>query len=66
LTWVVESNVTGYRIYRNGSLVGDVGPHTAAFNDKAAPLKVKLVYQLEAYNDYGVGNRVKTTVSSCD
>jgi len=66
LTWTVESNVTGYRIYRNGSLVGDVGPHTAAFKDSAAPLKVKLVYQLEAYNDYGVGNRVKTTVPSCD
>jgi hypothetical protein len=66
LTWSVESNVTGYRIYRNGSLVGDVGPHTAAFNDSAAPLKLKLVYQLEAYNDYGVGNRVKTTVPSCD
>jgi hypothetical protein len=66
LTWSVESNVTGYRIYRNGSLVGDVGPHTAAFRDSPAPLKVKLVYQLEAYNDYGVGNRVKTTVPSCD
>jgi len=66
LTWAVESNVTGYRIYRNGSLVGEVGPKIAAFNDKEAPLKAKLVYQLEAFNDLGVANRVKTTVPSCD
>jgi len=66
LTWDGVSNVTGYRIYRNGSLVGTVGPNSAAFTDKVAPLKMKLVYLLEAFNDYGAANRVKTTVPSCD
>ena len=66
LTWNAVSNATGYNIYRNGILIGTVGPNATGFHDNAAPLKVNLRYQLEAFNDYGVSGRVKTNVPSCD
>jgi hypothetical protein len=66
-TWTDGTNATGYNIYRNGTLLATVGPKVAAYNDNAAPLKVDLKYQLEAFNDYGVADRVKTTiVPACD
>jgi len=66
LTWNSVSNVTGYNIYRNGSLIGTVGPQATGFHDNSAPLKANLKYLLEAFNDYGVSDRVKTNVPSCD
>jgi len=66
LNWSPVSDVTGYRIYRNGTLITTAGPDATAYHDGNAPLKESLVYELEAFNDYGVAARISTNVSSCD
>jgi hypothetical protein len=64
--WAAVQNVTGYRIYRNGTQLTTVGATASAYQDSTAPLGVNLVYDLEAFNDYGVAARISTTVGSCD
>ncbi len=64
--WSDVQYATGYRIYRNGSQLIAVGPSAAAYGDNTAPLGVKLVYELEAFNDYGVAPRASVTVAACD
>lgn len=63
--WAAASNVTGYNIYRNGTKLAEVGPTVTSYSD-SAPLGVALVYELEAFNDYGVALRVSTTVQACE
>jgi hypothetical protein len=65
LDWGAEENVTGYRIYRNGALLVELGPNIKAHHDNAAPLGVELVYELEAFNEYGVSSRVSAKISAC-
>jgi hypothetical protein len=64
LNWAAVANVTGFRIYRNGTQVADVDATMTSFHDDA-PLGVTLVYELEAYNDNGVAARISTNVQSC-
>jgi hypothetical protein len=65
LNWAAVANATNYRIYRNGSQLTDVGSDVSFYHDDA-PLGVTLVYELEAFNDYGVGPRSSTTVQACE
>ena len=62
--WSAVQNVTGYRIYRNGNPLTELGPSASAYHDDA-PLELKLVYELEAFNDFGVANRISVTVPAC-
>ena len=64
--WSAVANVTGYRIYRNGTQITDAGPNTTASTDSRAPLGMSLVYALEAHNDYGVAARISVSVPACD
>ncbi len=64
--WASVQNVTGYRIYRNGTLWTTVGPTVNAYEDSSAPLGVNILYELEAFNDYGVAPRISTTVGACE
>ena len=43
----------------------EVGPSVTAYHDDA-PLGVNLVYELEAFNDFGVAARISTNVPACD
>jgi hypothetical protein len=63
--WGAEENVTGYRIYRNAGLLVELGPNIKVHHDNAAPLGVELVYELEAFNEYGVSPRVSAKISAC-
>jgi len=62
--WAAVGGVTGYRIYRDGSPLTEVGPTVTSYHDDA-PLGVDLVYELEAFNDYGVAARISTNVPAC-
>ncbi len=63
--WDAQENVTGFRIYRNGALLVELGPNVKAHQDNAAPLGLELVYELEAFNEYGVSPRVSAKISAC-
>jgi hypothetical protein len=65
LEWVPVPNITGYHLYRNGSLLAGLEPTVKTYQDNSAPLMVNLVYKLEAFNDYGVSPRVSATVTPC-
>jgi hypothetical protein len=64
--WSEVANVTGYRIYRNGTQITDVGPTATAYTDSSAPQKTDLIYALEAHNDYGVAPQITVSVPSCN
>ena len=62
--WAAATNVTAYNLYRNGDLLTQLGPDLTSYHD-AAPLGENLVYELEAFNTYGVAARVSTNVPAC-
>jgi hypothetical protein len=64
--WSAVANVTGYRIYRNGTQITDTGSTATSYSDTSAPTGVNLVYGLEAHNDYGVAARNTVSVPSCN
>jgi hypothetical protein len=68
LEWPQAQNVTGYNLYRNGSLLAVIlpdGKYFFKFYDKTAPLYIDVVYQLVSFNDYGESPGLWVTVDSC-
>jgi hypothetical protein len=64
LTWTPAQGETGYNIYRNGSLIAQMGQKDISYTDNA-PRGVNLKYQIEAINDYGASSRQTTRVIAC-
>jgi hypothetical protein len=64
LNWAAVDNVTGYTLYRDGNPLAQIGPTVTSYPD-SAPLGGTKVYELEAFNDYGVAPRIATTVPTC-
>jgi hypothetical protein len=64
LNWAAVDYVTGYHIYRDGTQVAELGPTATSYGDKA-PRGENVVYELEAFNDYGVAPRIATNVPAC-
>jgi uncharacterized protein YgiM (DUF1202 family) len=62
--WAEATDVTGYNLYRNGDLLIQLGPDLTSYHD-TAPLGEDQVYELEAFNSYGVAARVSTNVPAC-
>jgi hypothetical protein len=62
--WAGEAGLSGYRIYQNGSLLTTVAENLTTYHE-AAPLGEDLVYELEAFNAYGVAARSSTNVPAC-
>jgi uncharacterized protein YraI len=62
--WGGAAGVSGYRIYQNGSLLTTVAGNLTTYHE-AAPLGEDLVYELEAFNAYGVAARSSTNVPVC-
>ena len=62
--WSLVAKTTGYRLFRNGVLLVELGPTVTSFDDNA-PLKMDLVYALEAFTPYETSTRVLTKVSAC-
>jgi hypothetical protein len=65
LDWALVPGAIGYRIYRNGSLIVELGPNVKAFRDNSSPLGVELVYELEVFNEYGRSPRISAKISAC-
>lgn len=52
--WVDNSyNEDGFKIYRNGSLIGSVGPNITAFPDTGLQYATTYTYSVAAYNGVG-------------
>jgi hypothetical protein len=64
LTWVAAKGATGYRVYRNGTMIAQPGSNEISYKDNA-PRGVNLKYQIEAINDYGTSSRQTTRASAC-
>jgi hypothetical protein len=62
--WSAAEDATSYIIYRNGTQLTEVGPTVFSYSDNA-PLRVNLVYELEALNDFGVAPRISKSVPAC-
>jgi hypothetical protein len=65
LVWRPSDGASGYRIYRNGDLITELGPKATAYTEEAAPRFVDLQYQIEAFNAYGVSPRLSQTIGAC-
>lgn len=65
LEWSAGSRAAGYRLYRNGSLVADVGGNTLSYTDHA-PKGADLTYEVEAYSSLGASGRSTLDVPRCE
>jgi hypothetical protein len=63
--WVPVKDVTGYNLYRNGSLLEVLPANAKAYQDKTVPWYVELVYELEPFNEYGTAPIRSVTISAC-
>ena len=66
LNWESVAGATGYHLSRNGISLAELGPTAGTYIDYNAPLKVDLVYELEARNAVGSTAPVYVTVMACD
>ena len=66
LNWESVAGATGYHLSRNGVSLAELGPTAGTYIDYNAPLKVDLVYELEARNAVGSTAPVFVTVMACD
>lgn len=64
LEWVDGSGETGYRLYRNSTLVSTLGANASAYTDQA-PKATALAYELEAFNALGRSERAAVSVAAC-
>ncbi len=64
-SWRTQNNVTGYRLYRNGSLLREFDSRAVSYEDITPPFSVNLEYELEAYNDLGVSERASASFPPC-
>jgi hypothetical protein len=64
LDWSAAQDATGYRIYRNGVWLTSVAGSETSYHDDA-PMNLDLVYDLEAFNNYGMAVRVQTSAPAC-
>ncbi|MBI4730641.1 MAG: right-handed parallel beta-helix repeat-containing protein [Chloroflexi bacterium] len=64
LGWSDVNNETGYRIYRNGTLLVTLAVNTVAYEDHA-PKGIDLLYQLEVFNNMGVSDKVQVSLPAC-
>lgn len=63
LSWADNANnETGYRIYRDGTLIQTLGSNTTTYDDNAPNKNSAYTYAVEAYN--GVGSSSQATVNS--
>ena len=64
LTWTIMPHASGYNIYRNGKLLTTTSALTHSYNDDTPPSK-NYLYEIEAFNEYGVSARISTQVQAC-
>jgi hypothetical protein len=65
LRWAPVDGATGYSIYRNGAHLVSVAAGVTTFYDQDAPMDIDLLYEVQAFNDYGASASNTTNVSAC-
>ncbi|MDH5506081.1 MAG: fibronectin type III domain-containing protein [Anaerolineae bacterium] len=66
LTWKDNaSNESGFRIYRDGKLIGTVGANTTKFTDPDAPAGLGYNYSVKAYNNAGESSAATVKSKGC-
>jgi CSLREA domain-containing protein len=64
LSWTLMSSATGYNLYRGGKLLATVNVLSSSYQDNP-PRNKSFIYEIEAFNSYGVSGRAATTVQAC-
>jgi hypothetical protein len=64
ISWTQVGSARGYRIYRDGQLMQTNNGADNGYYDNPL-LKKPTVFAVEAFNDYGVSNRIAITVPAC-
>jgi uncharacterized protein YraI len=64
IDWTQVGSARGYRIYRNGQLMQTNNGVDNHYYDNPK-LKKPTVFAVEAFNEYGVSNRIAITVPAC-
>lgn len=64
LGWADGSGESGYRLYRNGSLLAELGANATSFTDPA-PKGSELSYEIEAFSAMGVSERRSLSAPAC-
>lgn len=64
LTWAMMPNANGYNLYRNNKLLTTTGALASSYEDITPPTK-GFIYEIEAFNEDGVSERVSTQVQAC-
>jgi glutamyl endopeptidase len=66
LSWTDVSNENGYRIYRNGSLIDQLGPNVTTYPDSGVSCGITYSYYVTAYNNYGESGHSNTVSATPD
>lgn len=65
LSWTGPgTDLSGYRLYRNGELIATLNPNKASYDDNP-PMNQFLSYELATYNEHGSSNRLLLEDSGC-
>jgi hypothetical protein len=62
--WSTDMSASGYRLYRNGALIGEFGGSTNSYIDYP-PARKSYTYAIQATNDVGVSKSVSLAVPNC-
>lgn len=66
LEWWDAANEDGYRIYRDGSLISEVGANAVTFSDTGLKGGTTYQYTVRAYNDAGESNPCSCVVKTAN
>ncbi len=64
LEWAQVGSAAGYRVYRDGGLMATKNGADNRYYANPPHMK-KAVYSVEAYNEFGVSNRIAVTSPGC-
>jgi len=64
ISWTAVGSARGYRIYQDGQLMKTSNGADNQYYDNPK-LKKATVFSVEAFNAYGVSNRIAITVPAC-
>lgn len=65
LSWSSGGGETAFRIYRDGSRLGEFKPSRLNFKDTNAPYNKNIVYEVEAVNENGTSEKAVQNVPAC-
>ena len=64
LSWAMDPNATGYNLYRKDKLLVSLPAWTVSYDDHP-PFTNDYNYSIEAFNDYGVSERITNIALAC-